>query len=197
MQLDLSTKLPAPQGITIKKAEFNYQGKDTVPQINIELQHTKEFPIENIIDLYYGKYTVSQGYRFFLEGIVPRAVQQLFQTYNLKPLLDSIRNSLRVPPEMFQLEAFKLDIKIIHRFDEWFHSEDVQKWKQQQKIGNKRHDLVEVKYDGENTTYMQILPNHTLKLGDQKLITSLTFKYTGVDKIHTYREPFTGETYKF
>ena len=41
------------------------------------------------------------------------------------------------------------------------------------------------------------MPKYTLQLGDQHLDTYLMLKYTGVDKIHTYREPFTGETYKF
>ena len=67
---------------------------------------------------------------------------------------------------LFQLEAFQLDITIIHRFDEWF--QDVEKWKQQKEIALMRHDLVEVKYDEENTKYLQIIPKYTLKLGDQK-----------------------------
>ena len=176
--------LSAPQGITIKKAEFNYQGDNPkqVSQINIELQHAKEFPLQNIIDVYYG-----QGY---VKGMVPSAVQQVFKKYPLKTFMDSISNSLSIK---FELENFYLQINIIHRFDEWFHSEqDVKAWEEQQTIGSKRRDLVQINYDEENTTtYMQILPEENrygkavLKLGDQKLTTSLLLKYTGVEKIHT------------
>jgi len=182
--------LSAPQGITIKKAEFNYQPDNPkqVSQINIELQHAKEFPLQNIIDVYYG-----QGY---VKGMVPSAVQQVFKKYPLKTFMDSISNSLGAIP--FELENFYLQINIIHRFDEWFHSdEDVKKWEEQQKIGYRRCDLVEIKYGAqvpENTKYMQILPDNSngkavLKLGDQKLTTSLLLKYTGVEKIHTTSNP--------
>ena len=174
--------LSAPKGITIKKAEFNYQRDNPkqVSQINIELQHAKEFPLQNIIDVYYG-----QGY---VKGMVPSAVQQVFKKYPLKTFMDSISNSLSIK---FELENFYLQINIIHRFDQWFHSDkDVKAWEEQQKIGYRRCDLVEISYDKENTKYMQILPDSNngkavLKLGDQKLTTSLLFKYTGVEKIHT------------
>ena len=182
----IQLSLSAPQGITIKKAEFNYQRDNPkqVSQINIELQHAKEFPLQNIIDLYYG-----QGY---VKGMVPSAVQQVFKKYPLKTFMDSISNSLSIK---FELENFYLQIKIIHRFDEWFHSEqDVKAWEKQQTIGSKRRDLVQINYGAqvpENTKYMQILPDENpygaaiLKLGDQKLTTSLLLKYTGVEKIHT------------
>ena len=80
--------LSAPKGITIKKAEVNYQRDNPkqVSQINIELQHAKEFPLQNIIDVYYG-----QGY---VKGMVPHAVQQVFEKYPLKTFMDSISNSL-------------------------------------------------------------------------------------------------------